>query len=431
MKTRAPSFCLAALSLCTVLVPTMQATEWPDFRGPLHNGHVPDASPDFPTSWSESEHVAWKVPVHDAGHSSPVLWGDQIWLTTATKDGKKMYALAFDKRTGETLLDTLVFEVPAPRPLGNDVNTYASPSPVITEGRVFVHFGSYGTACFDTENFKQLWERRDLPCDHFRGPGSSPFLVDDLLILTMDGVDHQYLVALDPETGKTVWRQDRSTDWNDLDPEGNPQADGDFRKAYSTPIVTSVGDRRQLIAPGAKAAWAYDLRTGKEIWQVRYDQYSGASRPVMAGDLVLINSGFPNPVLYGVKLDPQAEGDLTESARIVWEQDRRMPRRSSPIVVDDTFYVVTDGGVCSAFDNATGKLVWSHRFDGQFSASPIYANGRLYFCNEQGRGYVLDTGKSFKKVAENTLETGLMACPASDGDALYLRSKTHLYRIDP
>ena len=231
---------------------TADTDNWPQFRGPTGDGQ--STAHGLPLTWSETEHIRWQTPIHGRGWSSPVVWGDQVWLTTAPADGHEAYALAVDCRSGKMLYDIKVFDVPHPQVI-HTFNSYASPTPVIEAGRVYVHFGAHGTACLDTSSGKVLWTRRDLECDHYRGPGSSPILVDDLLILHFDGSDVQYVVALDKTTGKTVWKTNRSTDFGTID--------GDFRKAFCTPIVIQVDGRRQLISPGSKATMAYDLRPAR------------------------------------------------------------------------------------------------------------------------------------------------------------------------
>ena len=237
------------LSILLFLATGPAFSNWSDFRGPLNNGHIPpnpDGSPlGLPTVWSESQSIVWKTAIPLKGWSTPVIWGDRIWLTTATEDGHEMFAICLDRNTGEILIDRKLFYNEAPEPLGNDVNCYAAPSPVIEEGRVYVHFGSYGTACLDSETGDTLWERRDYPCRHYRGPGSSPFLYQDKLILTFDGIDLQYVVALDKVTGKEIWKTDRTTQWTDLDENGKPKREGDFRKAFCTPIVATLDGRER------------------------------------------------------------------------------------------------------------------------------------------------------------------------------------------
>ena len=236
--------------LLLLLFSSSDTHDWPDFRGPLRDGK--SQATNLPLHWGENRNIRWKTPIPHRGWSSPVVRGDQIWLTTASEDGKEFFVFCLDRETGKVLFSRRLFEVELPRPLANDVNSYATPSPTIEEGRVYVHFGSYGTACLDTESFEVLWLRQDLPCDHWRGPASSPLLWQDLLFLTMDGANVQYVVALDKRTGANRWVSFRSADYDDLAEDGRPIASGDFRKAYNTPVVISHQGRNQLISPAAK-----------------------------------------------------------------------------------------------------------------------------------------------------------------------------------
>ena len=401
------------------------AGAWPEFRGPTADGRSP--AEGLPLRWSETENVRWKTPIHDRGWSTPVVLGRQVWLTTATADGKDMYAVCVDRETGAVVHDLRLFHNESPRPLGNDLNCYASPSPVIEPGRVWVSFGSYGTACLDTATGKRLWERRDLPCNHFRGPASSPVLFEGRLILHMDGSDHHYVVALDAKTGDTVWKTPRSTDYGDLDSEGKPRADGDFRKAFNTPFITRHGDRPVMISPAAKAAYGYDPRTGKELWQVRYPEHSSASRAVVLGDLAFINTGYSRAQLWAVRLG--GEGDVTGS-HVAWKRDKSVPNRPSPVLVDGRIYTVSDKGVGVCLDARTGEEVWVERIGGNYSASPVCADGRIWFFSHEGKTTVVRPGDKLDVVAENQLDDGFMASPAIAGKAFYLRTRTHLYRIE-
>ncbi len=401
---------------------------WPDFRGPFQNGH--SVANALPTRWSEKQHVQWKTKIHDLGWSSPVIHGDQIWMTTASKDGKKMWAVCVDRRNGKVVKDLLLLQNKHVEPLGNRLNGYASPSPVIEAGRVYIHFGSYGTFAIDTKSFKVLWKRTDLKCRHFRGPGSSPVLHQDRLILTFDGIDQQYLVALHTANGKDAWRVKRSTDFKDMDKNKKPRGNGDIRKAYSTPIVVHHQGVDQVISPGAKAVIAYNAKDGKEIWQVEHNGFSAASRPIHFKDMVMVNTGYGRAELLGVKLG--GHGKLG-GKHIRWRQTKSMPRRSSPIVVEGLIYAVDDDGVFSCLDANTGSAVWRVRLKGQsFSASPVYAAGKLYLFSQEGITTIVKPGRDAPdpaKLPTCKLADGFMASPAIADNKFYLRTKTHLYCI--
>jgi outer membrane protein assembly factor BamB len=406
-------------------------TDWPQFRGPRGDGHV--AAPGdtrkigLPLTWSETENVRWKTEMPLRGWSSPVIMGNQVWLTTATTDGHDFFVICVDAGTGEIRLNEKLFHCDKPEPLGNQVNAYATPTPVIEPGRVYVHFGSYGTACLDTSTLKVLWKRDDLPCRHYRGPSSSLILLGDLLLLTMDGVDVQYHAALDKKTGKTVWKTDRSVEWNDQDVPGQMARDGDLRKAHSTPVIVTINGKLQMLSIGAKAAYAYEPQTGKELWRVRYGAWSAAPMPLYDQGLAFIITGLGKTELLAVKTDGQ--GDVTDT-HVAWRTDVLVAKTASPIVVDGLFYMVSDDGAVTCLEPATGKRVWRERIGGQYAASPIYGDGRLYFFNQQGKATVLKPGPTFEPLATNTLSSGLMASPAVSGKALFLRTKTHLLRIE-
>ena len=410
------------LSLLVVLLPALSAPiahadeNWPQFRGPRGDGSSTAAG--LPVAWSETENIVWKTPIRDRGWSSPVVWGDQIWMTTATADGRAMFAVCVDRNSGKILHDVKIFDTPEPEEI-HALNSYASPTPVVESGRVYVHFGTYGTACLDTHTADILWTRRDLRCDHFRGPGSSPYLLGNLLILHFDGIDVQYLVALDKRTGKTVWHTDRSTDFGDLD--------GDFRKAYSTPIAISVAGRQQLISPGANATMAYDPTTGKEIWNVRYKGFSNTCRPLFDQELVYLTTGFGKNEIWAVR--PDGRGDVTDS-HVVWRSRQGVPKKPSPVLVDGLIYMIEDSGILTCLEAKTGETIWRERIGGEFSASPVVADGRIYVCDQQGTTTAFKPGREYRRLAANRLDAGCMASPAVVGKAIYLRTETHLYRIE-
>ena len=425
---------LMSLLMMTVLSLGLQTTraDWPEFRGPWGNGYAAapgDNKPlGLPLQWSETENVKWKTAIHDKGWSTPVVLGGQVWMTTATEGGNDFFAVCVDAETGKILFDQKLFHSDNPEPLGQDVNGYASPTPVIEPGRVWVNFGSYGTACLDTRTFKVIWQREDLPCRHYRGPGSSLYIWKDLLYLTMDGIDVEYVAALDKNTGKTVWRTDRTTDWQDLDEKGQMIRIGDFRKAFTTPLVIEVNGIAQLISPSSYAAYAYDALTGREIWRVHHAAYSPAPRPVFGNGLLYIVNGRGKIALYAIR--PDGKGDVTDTNIVLQADGKTLPNESSPLLLDGLLYMVSNDGAATCLDAATGAQVWSEKIGGNYMASPIYADGRIYCCNNQGKTAVLKPGRTFEVLATSKLDDGFMSSPAVAGKALFLRTKAALYRVE-
>jgi outer membrane protein assembly factor BamB len=414
---------LAALALVTC--PLLAADNWPEFRGPTGDGHADNA--DLPVTFSPTDHVKWATPIHGKAWSSPVIWGSQIWLSTANEEGTELGVVEVDKDSGKILRDDLLFHNPTPQ-FCHQFNSYGSPTPAIEEGRVYVTFGSPGTACLDTKTGRKIWERTDFVCNHYRGAGSSPIIWNNLLIMNFDGSDFQFIVALDKDTGKTVWETKRSTDFNDLGPDGKVTREGDFRKAFSTPQVYLQDGQPVVISSGAKAHYAYDPRNGKEIW--RFDEpeaQSAATRPVINDGIAYIPAGFGKAGLLAIKLG--GSGVLSAND-LVWRMKKAAPNKPSVTLVGDLLFTVNDGGIASCVDAKTGNTIWSERLGGNFSASPIYAGGRLYVGNEEGKFYVYEAGREFKVLAQNQFPDGFMASPAVSGNALFLRSKTTLYRIE-
>jgi outer membrane protein assembly factor BamB len=352
-------------------------------------------------------------------------------VTTATDDGHDLFAIGLDAETGKVLFNEKLFHWDAPESLGNgaSMNSYATSSSLIEPGRVYVHFGSLGTACLDTKTGKTLWKRDDLPCRHYRGASSSLVGFENLLILTMDGADLQYHVALEKQTGRTVWKTNRSVAWNDENVPGQMARDGDLRKAHSTPLIVRTSSGIQMLSAGAKAAYAYDPRTGREIWRVNHPDWSVAPRPVFDPTLGLafFVTGLSKTELWAVKTD--GAGDVTDTA-IAWKLRTHIGKYASPLLVDGLLYTAAAESFLSCIDAATGEVVWTERLGGKFAASPIYADGRLYFFSQEGVTTVLKPGRTFDVLAKNQLEAGFMASPAASGKALFLRTKTHLYRIE-
>ena len=407
-STAATLLCVLALGAATA-----NADDWPEFRGPTGQGHAPDAG--VPLTWSETENVAWKVPVPGLGWSSPAIADGRIWLTSAVTepdDGSSLRLLAYDVATGDQTLDVEVFDSSEVYPL-NPKNSLASPTAVVDPegGRVYVHFGATGTAAVTTDG-EIAWRTR-FPYISQHGNGGSPILHEGRLILSIDGYDTAFLVAVDAATGEERWRNMRP------DP---------VSQAYSTPLTIRVGDREQIVGVSAFRTTGHDPRTGEEIWRVRYPNgFSNVPRPVHGHGMVFVSTGFQTPVLLAVRTD--GSGDVTRS-HIAWRLRRGAPLTPSPILVGDELYVVTDFGIATCVDAHSGDIHWQERLGGNHSASPVFVDGRIYFQNEEGITTVIAPGPEFRELARNRLDGVTLASMAVSDGALFLRTDTHLYRIE-
>jgi outer membrane protein assembly factor BamB len=404
------------VSACLAAGAAVAGENWPRFHGPNGDGH--SDSTGLPVTWSETENVVWKTPIHDKGWSSPVVWGNQVWLTTAREDGKEFYVVCVDRNSGKILQDIKLLDVEKPA-FCIAFNSYASPTPVIEEGRIYVHFGTYGTVCLDTSNGKRLWERRDLNCDHFRGPGSSPIVFGNTLFVNFDGFDVQYVVALNKNTGATVWKKDRAIEYN--------TKDGDGKKAYCTPTIVTVKGQPQLISPAAVATIAYDPKTGDEIWKVYHGGMNVAQPPLPYDGKVILCTGDGGLRLLAVR--PDGKGDVTKT-NIEWSSNKAASSRTAPLLIDDKLVILNEQGILSCLSAKDGQLLWKDRVQGKYTASPLYADGKLYAFGQDGEMVVGQVGKSWKELAVNRLDDGCMATPAIAGKALFIRTRTHLYRIE-
>ena len=400
----------------TLIVPLVAgAGDWPQFRGPTADGRA--VGSDLPLHWSEKENIRWKTLIHGHGHSSPVVWGDQVWVTTATADGKRLFAVCCDRATGRIVHDVQVFEVLNPERI-NPLNTYATPTPVIEAGRIYVHFGTYGTACLDTSNGRKLWERTDLHCQHIQGPASSPILYRNILILDFAGGDVQFVAALDKATGQTVWQRNRSVNLTALQPL--------MRKGHCTPIIIDVAGRAQLFSPASHAAYAYDPDTGEELWKVLHEGDGVVFRPVFDRGLFFFSTGFSQSEVWAVRAD--GRGEVTQT-HVAWKLDKGVPKKTSPVLVGDRLFLLQDDGTLSGVDLGTGKVVRSQRVGGQFSASPVTTADRIYCFDQVGKSTVLAADQNDQILAVNQLDEGCFASPAAVDGSLFLRGQTHLYRI--
>ncbi|MGD9720594.1 MAG: PQQ-binding-like beta-propeller repeat protein [Pirellulales bacterium] len=409
-----------ALAWVLVLLPTAAASDWPQFRGPDGQGH--STSKNVPLTWSETENIAWKTAVPGHGWSSPSILGQQIWVTTATDENHSLRAICVDRTTGKVTHDVEVFHIDEPGAVHAN-NSHASPTPVLEPGRVYVHFGAHGTAALSAEG-KILWKNNELKYNHGHGPGASPVVWNDLLLISCDGTDVQYVVALDKNSGVMRWKRERAH----ISAERKSGA-SQVPMAYCTPLVLKLGGVPQLVALGSDSVVSYVPDTGEEIWWFRFNGYSNVSRPVYGNGLLYFSSGFGAPELYAVKVP--GRGDLTESNK-VWNATKGavVPLDVSPLLVGQELYTISDAGIAVCYDAATGKTHWTQRLGGKFWASPVLADGKIYCLDDSAVTYVLRPGTAYEELAVNKLEGESQASPAIVDGAIFLRTGTHLYRIE-
>lgn len=406
--------CLLLLLLATA-APALATQDWPEFRGPTAQGHA--TARNVPVKWDATTNVRWKVPVPGEGWSSPVVVAGRIYLTTALNeaDGPSLRALCFAADDGRLVWDREVIRAPAAATKEfHKKNSHASPTPIVRDGVIYVHFGHMGTAALDLAG-QVLWRQTGISYPPMHGNGGSPALVGDTLVFSCDGKSEPFLVGLDARTGRERWRTPRHT-----------TAKSKF--SFSTPLAIEVDGATQVISPASGFLGAYDPKDGREIWRARYGEgYSVITRPIYAQGLLFVSSSFNKPVLYAVR--PQgAQGDVTDT-HVAWSYPKAAPNTPSLLAVGDEVYMVSDGGIATCLDLRTGQVHWTERIGGNYSASPIAAEGRIYFQDEAGLGTVLQPGKTFTVLAKNDLGEPTLASPAVIDGALFLRSKSHLWRI--
>jgi outer membrane protein assembly factor BamB len=405
-------------------VSSVQSQEnWTHLRGSNLDGH--SQSQNATVRWSETSNIKWKTEIRGVAWSSPVVFNDQIWTSSATQNGKELFAVCTDFNSGKIVKELMLFK---PDSLQNihPTNSYATPTPCIEEGFAYLHFGTYGTACIDTHNFEVVWTRTDLNCDHMQGAASSPILYKNLLILHVEGTDVQYLIALDKHTGKTIWKTPRPWEfYKNVEPV--------YRKAFCTPIVVQVNGKDQLISNGSQLCIAYEPETGKEIWQVFYGDDSTVSMPLSYGGLVFVNSGwmFPKAGAFYARLlavDPTGSGDVTKTL-VKWETGTDVPQISTPVIVDSLIYMVHERGELTCLNAHNGNVIWKTKLKDQFNASVLYASGYIYLFSVKGNTYVFKPGLSYQLLAVNSLEGMIKATPAIVRGNVILRTDKYLYRI--
>lgn len=400
----------------------ISAKEWTKFRGPTGDGHVTVKS--IPLKWSDTENVKWKVSVPGKGWSSPVISKGKIYLTSAVAEGdnqdaadvhRELRVICYDSSDGKELWDTKVFEQkPLKRPIHHK-NSHASPTPIIEDGKVYVHFGHMGSACLDLKG-KILWKNNELKYDPLHGNGGTPIIVDNLFFYSADALTNPFVVALDKNTGKVLWKKQRS------------ETDQSRKFSFSTPTLIRMGGRSQIISPASGAVFSYDSKTGEELWSVDYGGWSVIPKPGVYKNMIYVGTGYERAHILGIRVDEESKGNVTES-HVEWEITKRAPNTPSFMVVDDLLYFISDGGIATCVEPLTGEIIWQERTAGPISASPVYFNGMIYFLDEQGKTTVIKAGRKFEIIAENKIKERTLASFGISEGAIYIRSEKSLFRI--
>jgi outer membrane protein assembly factor BamB len=417
-------FCSFLITFFIINTTEGQNQNWTHFRGSRLDGLA--LKENIPLKWEEST-IKWKSEIHGKGYSSPVVFDNQVWLTSATPDGKELYALCYDFQTGAVIYDLKVIS-PEEISEKHSINTYASPTPCIEKGFVYVHFGSMGTACINTSNGTIVWKRDDLKCNHVQGPGSSPIIYKNLLILHYEGVDVRFIIALDKASGKEVWRTERPGEPYEPLPEIG-------RKAYVTPLIVNIKGHDQLISNGSAVCCGYDPLTGKEIWRVIRGAESTVPMPVSENGIVYFYTGFmvdnetPNFTEI-LAVDPDGKGDIT-ATNVLWKKrdDQTQTQILSPVMKDGLIYTMNTRNFMMCIDATTGKEIWSARQKSSFHASPVYVNGNVWFFSVKGDVIALRAGKKYEVVSQNKMDSGIWATPAILRNSAIVRTEQYLYRI--
>ena len=409
-----------AVALTVSLLTTRSfAEDWTEFRGPTSQGH--STTTGLPTHWNKSEHVAWMNGVPGKGWSSPVLVEKRLYLTTAVpiENGKaspqSLRTICLSAETGEIVWNVEVFQQAGGAPM-HDKNSHASATPVTDGKRLFVHFGPHGTACLALADGDVLWRNEEIKYSPVHGNGGSPVLVNGLVVVNCDGADQQFIAALDQQTGTVRWRTPRN-----LDPKKG--------FSFGTPLVIEVQGKKQIVSTGSEGVMACDPKDGHQIWKVAYPGgYSVVPRPVFGEGLLFVCTGYDSPMLLAIRPEGAA-GDVT-ATHVAWRLKKHVPHNPSPLLVEGAVYLISDDGVATCLDAETGKVRWEHRVGGKFSASPVYADGKIFLQDEDGEGIVLKPGRKYEELARNPLGERTLSSYAVGDGALFIRTERHLARIE-
>ena len=381
--------------------------DWPWWRGPQLDGK--STGDPVPTEWDEQKNVIWKVAVPGQGHSSPIVCGQAIFLTTADENAKKISMLAVDRTSGRKLWQTPLYQ--GELMTRHSKNSHASATAACDGRRLYVSFiakDSLNVAAIDVDG-KVAWQKAVDPFVSQHGYGASPVLYKSLVIVSGDHSGPGHLIALDRTTGNVVWRTNRGK-----------------LASYSTPIIGRLAGRSQVLLSGCDMVAGYDPDTGSELWRVKGPTDITACTMAFGDDIAYASGGFPGKGILAIRAD--GSGDVTDT-HVVWQATAGVTYVPSPLYDDGRLYMVSDQGIAQAFDGRSGKVLWKHRLGGNFTASPVLAGGNLYVANEEGSTFVFAAGPKFKQLAENKLPEAQFATMAICGGRIYLRTVHHLYAI--
>jgi outer membrane protein assembly factor BamB len=408
----------AVLGLAAILAATTGAEEWPGWRGPRGDGT--SLEKDVPLRWSSTQNIAWKTPIPGVGHSSPIVWGDRVFVTTCVEDEGKRVLMALDRRTGKVVWERTVLTAPLEQK--HALNSYASATPA-TDGRhvwvAFLDFPRIEVACYDFAG-NRLWQRSPGRLLSRHGFCSSPVLYKDMIIINGDQDDDGYLVALDKKTGQDRWRAQRPN----------------RTRSYCTPILIHSPGRpgiTQLVLSGTKCVTGYDADTGRLLWIHNGPTEQYVASLVYTDGVLFLTTGFPEHHLMGIS--PDGEGDITDSKFVLWHipnavnGERGASYVPSPLAYEGHFYVVSDPGYLSCLEARTGKRLWMRKLGRRHSASGVLAEGRLYFTDDDGTTFVVKAGPTFELLAKNRLGEECYASPAVSEGQIFLRALHHLYCV--
>ena len=385
------------------------AKYWPRWRGPSGQGLV--SGTGYPDAWSPTENVRWKTPLAGDGNSSPVVWGDRIFLTTAYDRGSRLAVMAFKRSDG-----TKLWEAFAPAGRSNQGNHYknghASATPATDGQRVYASFGARGLVAFDMDG-KLVWHRDLGPMDAYHGTAGSPLLYKDRLILYQDQFAGSFIAAFDTRTGKELWRTKRDAD-----------------TGWGTPIAVRVVDHDEIIVSSQQRVQAYNPDNGLELWRCSGTTYEVIPTPVVGYGMVFCSSGRAGPTLA---IKPGGKGDVTRT-HLQWTSPRGSPFVPSPILYGEYLYMVNDmASIVTCLEATTGKVMWQGRLGRAsregFSASPVAFDGKVFFTNDEGETFVLKAGPTFELLHVNKLDEATLATPALVDGRWYIRTDRHLYAI--